>query len=132
MADITAETVLARFFYQSTDFDPASNPSETTSYTNTEYIIDEVIDFINSEAGTSISNLTGAVGSKTVTVTGPQNASLKLVLGFYLKDAKYKINESSGLGPASVSESVYSQDPVIKKMLWKSLDRLRGVSFDRV
>jgi len=131
LTTITSAIVLSRFAYESTDFDPASSPDETVSYTNVEYIIDDVIDFINSEAGTSISNLAGVAAAKTVTVTGAQNACIKLVLDFYLKDTKYKINESGGLGPASVTTSVYSQDPVIKNMLWKSLDRLRGRSFER-
>lgn len=130
MTDLTAATVLARFNYESTDFDPDSN--ETTSYTNVEYIIDDTIDFINSECGTSISNLAGVAGAKTVTVTSAQNAAIKLILQPILKDTKYKISNNTGLGPASVSESISQQDMLFQKMLWKALDRLRGVSFDNV
>jgi hypothetical protein len=134
LVEITAAKVLARFNYDSTDFDPDSD--ETTSLTNVEYIIDDVIDFINSEAGISISkledDLVNPAGSKTVTVTGSQNATIKLALSLMLRDAKYKIQGGSSLGPAGVSESVYNQDPTFKKMLWQSLDRLRGQSFDRV
>jgi len=127
MTDLTAANVLARFNYSSTDFDPDSD--ETTSYTNVEYIIDDVIDFINSEAGTSISNLAGVAGAKTVTVTGAQNAAIKLVLSVVLKETKYKISTSSGLGSASISESVGSQDTIFRTMFWSSINRLRGRSF---
>jgi len=127
MTDLTAANVLARFNYGSTDFDPDGD--ETTSYTNVEYIIDDVIDFVNSEAGTSISNLAGGAGAKTVTVTGAQNAAIKLVLSVVLKETKYKISTSSGLGPASISESVGSQDTIFRKMFWSSINRLRGRSF---
>ena len=127
MTDLTAANVLARFNYNSTDFDPDGN--ETTSYTNVEYIIDDVIDFINSEAGTSISNLAGVAGSKTVAVTGAQNAAIKLVLSVVLKETKYKLSTSSNLGPASISESVGSQDAIFRKMFWSSINRLRGRSF---
>ena len=129
MTTITAAIILDRFFYESTDFDPDAN--ETASYTAVEYIIDDVIDFVNSEAGTSISPLSGAAGSKTVTVTSAQNAAIKLVLGVTLKETKYKLSTSSTLGPAGASESVGAQDSIFKKMLWRSLDRLRGRSFTR-
>ena len=79
MVSVTAATVLARNHYGSTDFDPAtSSRNETVSYTNVEYIIDDAIDFINSEAETTISQLAGMAGAKTVTVSRNQNAALKL------------------------------------------------------
>jgi len=127
MTDLTAATVLARFNYDSKDFDPDSD--ETQSYTNVEYIIDDVIDFINSEAGISVSNMAGVAGAKTVTVTGAQNAAIKLVLSVVLKETKYKLSTSSSLGPASISESVGSQDQIFRKMFWSSMNRLRGRSF---
>jgi len=131
MTDITAAKVLARFYYGSTDFDPASSGKTTvTSYTNVEYIIDDVIDFINAEAGTSILPLAGAAGTKTVTVTTAQNAAIKLVLPVMLKETKYKISTSSSLGATSASESIGSQDPIFQKMFWAAINRLRGSSFD--
>ena len=129
MATLTAAIVLDRFFYESTEFDPDAD--ETASYTAVEYIIDDVIDFVNTEAGTSIAALTGAAGSKTATVTGPQNAAIKLVLGVTLKETRYKISTNSTLGPMGVSESVGAQDPLFRKMLFNALNRLRGRSFVR-
>ena len=129
MTDLTAANVLARFYYGSTDFDPDENGNETTSYTNVEYIIDDAIAFINAEAGTNISDMAGAAGAKTVTVTSAQNAPLKLILSVMLKETKYKISTSGVLGPANFSESVGSQDPIFRKMFWSSINRLRGRSF---
>ena len=131
MTTITAAIALARFNYVSTDFDPSSSPTETTSYTNVEYIIDDVIDFVNAEAGTSISNLSGTAGAKTVTVTSAQNSPIKLILSVALKETRYKISTSSTLGPSSLSESVGAQDPLFRKLLFSSLDRLRGRGFER-
>ena len=133
MVSVTAATVLARNHYGSTDFDPAtSSRNETTSYTNVEYIIDDAIDFVNAEAGTSMSTMAdtvGSAGSKSITITGAQNAALKLILSVMLKETKYKISTSGSLGPASASESVGSQDQIFRKMFWTSINRLRGRSF---
>lgn len=130
MTEITAAKVLGRYNYETTDFDP--DEDETTSLTNVEYIIDDVIDFINAEAGTSMSNMAGVAGSKTVTVTGAQNAAIKMVLPVVLKETKYKTSVSSVLGPASMSESVGSQDRIFRDMFWRAISRLRGRSFLRV
>ena len=127
MTDITAANVLARFYYESTDFDP--NRDETVSYTNAEYIIDDCIDFVNSEAGVSMTALAGVAGTKTTTITGSQNAALKLVLGVTLKEAKYKLSTNATLGPLGASESVGAQDPIFRKMLYNALNRLRSRSF---
>ena len=127
MVDLTAATVLARFNYDSTAFDP--DRDETASLTNVEYIIDDAIDFVNAEAGTSISNLAGVAGSKTVTLTAAQNAPIKLILSVMLKETKYKISTSSSLGPASASETVGGQDAIFRKMFWQSIGRLQGRSF---
>jgi len=130
LTEITAAKVLGRYNYETTDFDP--DEDETTSLTNVEYIIDDVIDFINAEAGTSMSNMAGVAGSKTVTVTGAQNAAIKMVLPVVLKETKYKTSVSSALGPASMSESVGSQDRIFRDMFWRAISRLRGRSFLRV
>jgi len=132
MVSVTAASVLARNHYSSVDFDPAtSSRSETVSYTNVEYIIDDAIDFINSEAETSIPPMSGTAGSKTVTVSRNQNAALSLLLPVMLKEAKYKISTSGSLGPASASESVGSQDIIFKEMFWAALIRLRERDWSR-
>lgn len=128
MTVLTAARVLARFNYKRTDFDPDnSTPDEDTSLTNVEYIIDDCIDYVNSEAGASISNLSGTSPDKTVTVTGAQNAALMILLEMMLRDSRYTASSSSHtLGPASVSESVGQQPMAVQGLLEKALDRLRG------
>ena len=123
MVSITAADVLARFNYKSNDFDPDND--ETTSYTNVEQIIDDIIDFINSEAETSISAMDGTAGVKTVTVSRNQNAAIKLLLPVMLKETKYKISTSASLGPASASESVGGQDIIFKELFWRAIERLK-------
>ena len=129
MTEITAAKVLGRFFYESTDFDPDGD--ETASYTNVEYLIDDVIDYINLETGSSISNLAGVAGSKTVTVTGAQNAAIKLLMPVMLKETKYKISTSGSLGQLSSSESIGAQDPLFRDLLKNALNRLRTRGMER-
>ena len=130
MVSLTAARTLARNYYESTDFDPDAD--ETTSYTNVEYLIDDLIDWVNTEAGTSISSMSGTAGEKTVTLTAAQNAVISMILPVLLRDTKYRINNSSGLGPASVSESIGGMDTSSKQLFYKALKRLRGVSFVQV
>jgi hypothetical protein len=131
MTDITAATVLARFHYKSTDFDPATSPDETVSLINVEYVIDDAIDFINLEAGTSIGSLAGVAGAKTVSVTNDENAALKLLLGIMLHDTKEQMSSSFGLGPVSGSESLSKQSQGFVDLFERALNRLRGSSFQR-
>ena len=132
MTTLTAAILLASNFYESTDFDPANSPDETLSLINVEYIIDKAISYVNSEAGTSITTMAdtaGVAGAKSITLTDAQYAPLAMILPVMLKEAKYKISSSSALGPASVSESVGSQDTIFRKMFWQSIGRLQGRSF---
>jgi len=130
LVEITAAKVLGRFHYKTTDFDP-DGTDETTSYTNVEYIIDDVIDFVNLEAGTSISSMTGTSPNKTVTVTNDQNAVIKMLLPIVLRDTLVSYSKSSSLGPASISESVSQQSVDFLELFQQALNRLRGVSFQR-
>ena len=130
MVEITAAKVLGRFHYKTTDFDP-DGTDEDTSYTNVEYIIDDVIDFVNLEAGTSISSMTGTSPNKTVTVTNDQNAVIKMLLPIVLRDTLVSYSKSSSLGPASISESVSQQSVDFLELFQQALNRLRGVSFQR-
>lgn len=130
MVSLTAARLLSRNFYSSTDFDPDSD--ETQSYTNVEYLIDDLIDWINTECGVSISSMSGTAGSKTVTLTAAQNAVASMILPILLRDTKYRITESSGLGPVSVSESVGGMDSATKQLFYKALKRIRGHSFVEV
>lgn len=125
MVSISAANVLARNFYSSTAFDPASSPDEAVSLTNVEMIIDDIIDTINSEAETTIPEMSGTAGTKTVTVSRNQNAAIKLVLPVMLKEAKYKLSTSGSMGPLSSSVSVGSQDSIFKELFYKAIEKLK-------
>jgi hypothetical protein len=70
-------------------------------------------------------------GSKTLTLTDDQNAAVKLLLSVMLKDAKYKVSSSGGLGPANVSENVASQNNAFNMMLETALQRLKSRDYSR-
>jgi hypothetical protein len=130
MATLTAAILIAENGFQNTDFDPAGS-SEDTGKTNVEYMIDSAIDYVNLEAETSISNLSGSAGSKTVTVTASQNAVLKLLLTAMLREAKFKGSSSLGMGGLSVSDTLVTQPPIFQSLFKNALRRLRGMDFKR-
>ena len=126
MTTLTAAIVLERFDLTTADFSAVA----------TEYLIDDVIDYINLEAGTSISNLAGVAGAKTVTVTSGQNAAIKLILSLMLKDVKAMATSTSQtLGQMSMSESIsesVSQASIgVQGMIDKALKRLTGMALKR-
>lgn len=97
-----------------------------------EYLIDDTIDTINLEAGTSISNMTGVAGSKTVTVTANESAVIKPLVALMLKAFS---DQSPNVAVGGLSVSTMLQDPqyALFNQLWKrGINWLRGRSFERV
>jgi hypothetical protein len=119
--------------------------------------IDDYIDTVNSDAGTSIGYMTGTAGSKTVTVTEAQNAALKPLIQVMLREVKKtslsnssstsgssSTNKSVNMGPVSFSEggsigTAISAASAINNaansplllIYNKAIDRLRGRSCER-
>lgn len=121
MATITATTIQDEF---NTDLEAVI----------IEAIIDSAIDAVNSDAGTSISYMTGSAGSKTLTVTGNQAAALKPLVAMKLasRETEGASSESVSLGPASTSSSLSTSTNEINLMLYaKAIERLQGRSFNR-
>ena len=97
-----------------------------------EYLIDDAIDTINLEAGTSIGNMTGVAGAKTVTVTSNQSAVIKPLVALMLKAFSDK-SPNVSIGTLTVSTMLQDPQYALFKMLWvRGLNRLRGRSFERV
>ena len=97
--------------------------------TNVEYLIDNAIDYVNTECGTSISNLSGSPSS--VTVTAGQSAALKPLIVLLMRAKKDK-GPNVGLPGVSVSTLIADPQYSLQMQLWQSsLNRLRGQSFDR-
>lgn len=127
MADITAQTLLDRNNWATTDI----NTDATTAKTRVEYLIDDAIDYINGEAGTSMSNMSGAAGSKSVTVTSAQ-APIVRALAALLVRAYLDKGPNVSVGGMGVSAIV--SDPEYKvhmMMIMQGISRLRGRSFVR-
>lgn len=72
---------------------------------NLEVMIDSCIDTVNSDAGTSIGYMTGAIGAKTITVTGNQAAAIKPLLAMKLASNAVSGGTSSSYGLGQISES---------------------------
>ena len=146
MTTLTAAIVLAKNNYTTTDI----------SAVNTEYIIDDAIDFVNFDCGQTMSNMSGGAGSKTVTVTYSQNAVLSTLLTCMLRDAKktglsnsdstsassgtsksvgvgnINVSESSSVSSAiSAASSLNSADDFTRSMYVTARQRLIGMSFRR-
>ena len=97
-----------------------------------EYMIDNAIDYVNLHAGTSIGNMTGVAGAKTVTVTSGQSAVIKPLCILMVK-AYMEKGPSANVG--DVNLAILLNDPryaLYHPMIREGVNRLRGRSFDRV
>lgn len=98
MVSLTAAIALAQNGFTTADL----------TAVNTEYVIDNAIDFVELEAGVTIGDMTGVAGSKTVTLTGPQNAVLSLLVSLMLREVKKTTltNSSSTASSSSTAKAV--------------------------
>jgi len=122
MATVTAQRILDENGWSATD---------DISLTNLEYLIDNAINYINLMAGTSISNLSGTAGSKTVTVTSAQDPIIKSAVALCVRAY---VEKGPGVGIASVSLQQIISDPHYKihtMFMKQGIMRLRGRSFTR-
>ena len=101
------------------------------SLANTEFLIDTVIDYINLMAGTSIADLSGSSGSKSITGSENEIATVKMHMPLLLKtyvDRGPNVTLSS-LGVSTILQD--SQYAVFKDFSEKAINQLRGRSFLR-
>jgi len=98
MVTYTALIALAENGYTTTDITAA----------NCEYIIDRAIDYVNLLAGTSIADMAGGAGVKTVTLTDNQNAVVGVLVTCMLRAMKQTSlsNSSSTSNSSGTSSSV--------------------------
>ena len=101
------------------------------SLTNLEYLIDNAIDYVNLQAGTSIADLTGAAESKQYIGSEAQTVAMKacvnLLLRAYLEKGPVKSVGGLTVGPITT-------DPhykVMSRFLAQAINKLRGRSFER-
>ena len=103
------------------------------SATNFEYLIDNAIDYINMEAGTSIAALSGSVGSKSLVGSASENVAVKALSVLSLRQHIDR-GPYASVGPGVVINSQTS-DPQLR-LQWmyvkRLIQRLRGRDFERV
>ena len=127
MATITAQILLDQNNWATTDIHATS----ATALTRVEYLIDDAIDYINSQAGTSISNMSGAAGSKTLTVTAAQAPIIKQLAALLVR-AYLDKGPNVSVGGLGVSAIVGDPQYKVAMMMVKTgIRRLRGASFVR-
>jgi len=122
LATITAQNILDENNWDSTD---------DISLANCERLIDDSIDYINLMAGLSISNMSGAAGSKTVTVTSGQSAVIKPLASLMVRAY---LDKGPNMAVSPISINTLISDPhynLFMKLLNKGINRLRGRSFER-
>jgi hypothetical protein len=119
---------------------------------NVEYQIDDLLDYINLLAETSIASMSGTAGSKSVTLSRDENAAVSIGIACMLREAKKTTlsNSSStsnstgasssiGVGNISASESssvsasisaassLNSADDLTRQLFEKAIARLKQV-----
>ena len=106
-----------------------SEYSSEETVENIEVIIDSAIDTVNTDAETSIGYMTGAAGSKTLTVTAAQAAALKAMVAMKLTSniVAGGSSESFGLGGVNKSTSQSSGANSLNQTLYdRAILRLIG------
>lgn len=101
------------------------------SLTNLEYVIDNAIDYINMEAGTSIADLSGAADSKSLTGTDSEIAVVKLLSVLMVrayKDRGPQVTTGTMGVQAVISDPQYH---LFTKLVTRGINRLSGRSFER-
>lgn len=99
--------------------------------TNLEYLIDNAIDYVNMETATSIADLSGSAGTKSITGTEAEIITVKAGSVLMLRAYKDR-GPNTGLGNMSISTVIADPQYAFFSELFKmSLNRLRGRSIER-
>lgn len=114
----------------------ASRMKDETGYTdpsdtNLEYLIDNVIDEVNLLAGTSIADLSGTAGSKSITASEGELVAVKAGVNLALR-AYHDKGPNTAIASLNVTE--ITSDPHYKIMtrIWnRSIAYLQGRTFER-
>jgi hypothetical protein len=96
-----AQRILDENGYSLTDF-------TGLTLTILEYKIDDAIDYVNAEAGTTIAALTGTAETKSFVYTAPENLAVKGLVNLMLKAYKEKGQQ---VGIQSMSLSYLESNP---------------------
>jgi hypothetical protein len=128
LATITAQRILDENGWESSDV----HATETTALTRVEYLIDNAVNWINLEAGTSISNISGTAGSKSLTSTANQDSVVKMLAALLVRAY---LDKGPNVGLSALNVAQITTDPhyaLFMKLVRKGIDNLNGTSFERV
>jgi len=106
------------------------NDYSTPSVDIVEYLVDNAIDYINMEAGTSIAELSGVAETKSLTGTKSEIAVVKALSVLMLRAYK---DRGPQVSVAGLNVAVTLSDPqysLFTKMVNRGINRLRGRSFE--
>jgi hypothetical protein len=113
-----AQRILDENGYSLTDF-------SGLTLTILEYKIDDAIDYVNAEAGTSIAALTGTAETKSFTYTAPENLAVKGLVNLMLRAFKEKGEQ---VGISSLSVTYLQSDPDFRlsmQVVDRTIERLK-------
>lgn len=114
------------------DFQSVMNldPDIDVSAANTENLLDYAIDLLNVYGNLSISNMSGAAGSKTVTLTSKQRGAVFMVArALYYSD--YRSQIISSVGGVSITPMSITENPMWERFLSRAARQLAGTVIKR-
>ena len=97
------------------------------SHVNLEYLIDNAIDYVNMQAGTSIADLAGTAENKSLTASNAQVFVVKTLSALMIRAYKDK---GPQVGVAGLSVSQIITDPhysLFTKLLEHAIERLKAL-----
>lgn len=112
-------------------FDETNYTAGQIAPINLEYLIDNAIDYVNLEAGTSIADLTGAAETKQYVGSENETVAVKACVNLMMR-AYVDKGPTVAVGGMSVAPIVSDPHYKVETMILKrALNRLRGRSFER-
>jgi len=116
MASVTAQ-----------NFIDVMNISDST--TNMEYVLDLAIDTLNLYGATTINNMVGSAGSKTVTLTSKQRGGVFHLARIIYRDFYKEAGKTTSIGGLTVTAIELLANPTVESAIEKIARRLSTVDF---
>lgn len=131
MATKTISTVAQRVLDENNYETADIHATSLTALTRVEYMIDNVIDYVNLEIGSSIADLSGSVGSKSLTCDEKYLPLIKLLSALMIRAYTDRGPNAAVSGLSVTSVLADPQYDLFTKVFERSINRLRTRSFKR-
>ena len=122
-----AQQILDENNYETTDI----HATAATALTRVEYLIDNATDYINLEAGTSIADLSGGAGTKSLTCTAGELPVVKLLSALMVRAY---LDKGPAVGAGGLNVATTLSDPqyrLFSQIVKQGIKRLCGRAFER-